>query len=80
LGHVQRGGSPVAADRVLATQFGYRAIELLMGGKSGRLVVKQDGRLSDIDIRDVAGRQRLVQPGHELVEACRAIKTNFGDR
>jgi 6-phosphofructokinase 1 len=80
LGHVQRGGSPVATDRVLATQFGYRAIELLQAGKSGRLVVKQNGHLSDIDIRDVAGRQRLVELDHELVEACRAIKTSFGDR
>jgi len=80
LGHVQRGGSPVATDRVLSTQFGYHAIELLMAGETGRMVVRRGAVLSDIDIRDVAGKQRLVPADHELINACRAVKTSFGDR
>ncbi|MEM7227305.1 MAG: 6-phosphofructokinase, partial [Planctomycetota bacterium] len=79
LGHVQRGGSPIGMDRVLSTQFGYRAIELLASGENGRMVVMRNGELSHIGIQDVANKQRLVPVDHEVVEACRAVKTSFGD-
>ncbi|MDG2055321.1 MAG: ATP-dependent 6-phosphofructokinase [Phycisphaerales bacterium] len=79
LGHVQRGGPPVAADRVLATQFGWASIELLMAGGHGRIIVVQDGKLSDIDIRSVANKQRLVPLDDPLVQAARSVKTSFGD-
>ncbi|WP_088013438.1 6-phosphofructokinase [Gottfriedia acidiceleris] len=50
LGHVQRGGSPSAADRVLASRLGARAVELLMEGKGGRCVGIQNNKLVDHDI------------------------------
>ncbi len=50
LGHVQRGGTPVADDRVLATSFGYAAVEQLMSGAVGRLVVLRKGAIADVDI------------------------------
>lgn len=79
LGHVQRGGPPVAADRVLATRFGHTALSLLMEGKRNRMVVSRDGNITDIDILETAGRQRLVPPDHELIEVARAVRTCFGD-
>ena len=79
LGHIQRGGPPVAADRVLATRFGHAAIELLTAGARDRMVVMRNGAITDIDIREVAGRQRLVPPDHELVRMARAVRTCFGD-
>lgn len=77
LGHVQRGGTPVAADRVLSTMLGNHAMKLLREGKFGRLVAVQGGRLTDIDLDQPAGRQRLVPPDDPLIEAARAVGTTF---
>jgi len=79
LGHIQRGGSPTPADRVLATQFGHHALEILMKGAQGQLVVQQNGRLSEVPIQSVAGKQRLVTPDDPLVLTARAVGTCFGD-
>lgn len=79
LGHIQRGGTPCAADRVLATRFGHAAAELLATGRFNRLVVVQDGRLTSVPIEEVADRQRLVPPDHELIRAARSVGTCFGD-
>jgi len=79
LGHTQRGGTPTAADRVLSTQFGHHAMELLKQGKRNRLVVMQAFELKDIDITTAANRQRLVPVDHPLVKAARAVYTSFGD-
>ena len=79
LGHVQRGGTPCAADRVLATQFGDHAMQLLRKGARNRLVVLQGRHLTDVDITEAAGRQRLVPADHPLIEAARSVYTSFGD-
>jgi len=79
LGHIQRGGTPVPADRILATRFGHAALELLMSGGRGRIVVMQNGTLSDIDIARAANQQRLVPPDEPLIAAARAVKTCMGD-
>ena len=80
LGYIQRSGTPTAADRVLATQFGYQAMELLMTGAKGRMVVVRDGQLGDIELKRVVDRQRLVSPQDPLIDAARAVRTCFGDR
>jgi len=79
LGHVQRGGSPIAADRVLATQFGHGAVELLKAGQLNRMIAMQEGRLTSIDITEPAGKQRLVPPDQPLIAAARGVYTSFGD-
>ena len=79
LGHVQRGGTPSAFDRTLATSFGHYALELLMKGKTNRLVVRQKGELADVPLALVANRIRTVDPQNQLVQAARAIGTSFGD-
>ncbi len=87
LGHVQRGGTPVAADRILGTRFGHHAMTLLKGGARSRMVAMQgiaDSGLTDIDITIPAGKQRLVRMGgegsaeHPLLAAARAVGTTFG--
>ena len=50
LGHVQRGGSPTAADRILGSQMGYRAVQLLKEGVGNRVVATQKGDILDFDI------------------------------
>jgi ATP-dependent phosphofructokinase / diphosphate-dependent phosphofructokinase len=79
LGHVQRGGTPLPDDRVLATRFGHAAVELLMRGGVGRLVVLRQGEISDVDLASVAGKQRLVPPDHPLLHAARDLGACFGD-
>ncbi|MEE3001367.1 MAG: ATP-dependent 6-phosphofructokinase [Planctomycetota bacterium] len=80
LGHVQRGGAPVAADRVLATRFGVAAMKLLLSGQHDRMITWADGTIGDIGILEAAGKQRLVSLDHPLIEAARAVRTCMGDR
>jgi phosphofructokinase-like protein len=80
LGHVIRGGTPIAADRILATHFGFHAMSTLMEGKSGRLVVREGNVFSDIDLLASAGKQRLVPADHPVIAAAHAVGTCFGDR
>lgn len=79
LGHVQRGGTPCAADRVLATRFGHAAAELLARGEFDRMVVVQHGEMTSVPITDVADKQRLVPVDDHLVRVARAVGTCFGD-
>jgi len=80
LGHVQRGGTPTAHDRVLSTLFGHRALEMLMAGEMNRMVTMENGRLSSIAISKVADQQRLVPLNHPLVRACQATGSSFGEK
>ena len=61
LGHIQRGGSPNGRDRVNATKMGYLAVELLLSGKTNRVVVTNDGRFIDVDIDDGLKMRRSIQ-------------------
>lgn len=78
LGHVQRGGTPSPWDRVLATKFGYLAVELLVKGERNLLVVWKNGQLSSIPLSRVAGKIKQVPKNHPLIKAGLAVGTSFG--
>ena len=61
LGHIQRGGTPSARDRVNATKMGYLAVELLREGKTNRVVCIHQGRFIDLDINEGLSLQRKIQ-------------------
>ena len=61
LGHIQRGGVPTGRDRVNATKMGYTAVELLLSGKSNRIVCTQDGGITDVDIDEGLAMKKGVQ-------------------
>ncbi|WP_050616030.1 6-phosphofructokinase [Bacillus testis] len=63
LGHVQRGGSPTAVDRVLASRLGAKAVELLLEGKGGRAVGIEKNELVDYDIIEALGRPHKIDMG-----------------
>ena len=63
LGHVQRGGSPSAFDRILASRMGVRAVELLLDGKSARVVGIRDNQIIDMDITDALKMTRPFDKG-----------------
>ncbi|MCB9845370.1 MAG: 6-phosphofructokinase [Phycisphaeraceae bacterium] len=79
LGHVQRGGTPTAADRVLSTLFGDAAMRLILEEKFNRLVAWRGGSLTDAPMLESAGRQRVVPHDHAMIQAARCIYTCFGD-
>ncbi|MBN2448563.1 MAG: 6-phosphofructokinase [Phycisphaerae bacterium] len=79
LGHIQRGGTPVAFDRVLAMRFGYKALELLVQGKLNQLVVLQHDDIRSVPISDVADQQRIVSCDHPLLAVARSVGTCMGD-
>ena len=78
LGHVQRGGTPTAFDRVLATRYGVHAAELVAAGSFGRMVALQGERVTSVALADVAGRVRQVPPDHELLRAARGTGVLLG--
>lgn len=79
LGHVQRGGTPTAFDRVLCTRYGVAAAECLLEGVSGCMVSLRQNRIIRLPIIEVAGHSRQVEADDELVHAGRAIGICFGD-
>jgi 6-phosphofructokinase 1 len=80
LGHVQRGGTPTAFDRVLCTRYGVAAAECLFEGVSGCMVALRQNQIIRLPIADIAGLSHQVEPDDELVYAGRAIGICFGDR
>ena len=58
LGHVQRGGSPTAFDRILASRMGVRAVELLLDGQSARVVGIKDDEIIDMDIHEALSKKK----------------------
>ena len=79
LGHIQRGGTPTPHDRVLATQFGYHAFQLLTAGRFNELVIMKDNKLNSVPIVDVAEKIRTVPLDHPLIAAARGVGSSFGD-
>ncbi len=78
LGHVQRGGTPTAFDRTLATSFGYEAVCLLTSGRAGRMVALRGGKISSVTLASVAGKQRTIPADNALMAAAKAVGTSFG--
>jgi 6-phosphofructokinase 1 len=71
LGHVQRGGTPTAYDRLLGTRFGVAAVEALLDGQAGKLVGWTDGRISLTPLAEVVGVPKILDP--ELLKMARVL-------
>jgi len=63
LGHLQRGGSPTAFDRVLATRYGIAAIDLVHNGQFGMMVALQGNQIVSVPLKDVIGKRKTVDLG-----------------
>ncbi|MCQ5130180.1 6-phosphofructokinase [Butyricicoccus faecihominis] len=73
LGHIQRGGSPTARDRVMATRMGYEAVMALEAGKTNRVIVFDDNRVTDLDIEEGLARQKDLEQDLFLAQQTVAI-------
>ena len=79
LGHLQRGGSPVAFDRILASEFGVRAMELVIEGKFGQMVAYQHPDIVAVPLEEAVKAQNLVDPNGQLVHAAKGLGIEFGN-
>lgn len=78
LGYIQRGGSPTAFDRTLATRMGGHATELIAQGKFGRMVSLQGDDIVSVPLADVAGKLKLVTPDNDLIVQGHRMGVCFG--
>ena len=79
LGHLQRGGTPSAADRLLATRLGTACASLIEQGVFGVMVASRGDGAEPVPLERVIGRKKLVPPDHVWVEAARDIGVCMGD-
>jgi 6-phosphofructokinase 1 len=79
LGHLQRGGTPTAYDRVLATRFGARAVTLAKRGDFGKMVASHPPDIVPVSLSEVVGRTKTVPMTHDIIATGRAIGMSFGD-
>jgi len=79
LGHLQRGGTPTAADRLLCTRLGTACVDALLGEHYGVMMAVRGMDIVAVPIEDVAGRKKLVPSDHQWVESAKAVGTCFGD-
>jgi 6-phosphofructokinase 1 len=79
LGHLQRGGAPTSFDRVLATRFGGKAVELIRQGQFGTMVAFDPPDIVARRLEDVVGKTKTVPMDIDLLLTARALGVTFGD-
>ena len=79
LGHLQRGGTPTSFDRMLATRFGARAVELLLQGTYDHMVAFHPPDIVAVPLEKVVGRTRTVPHDFDVLRTARAIGISLGD-
>ncbi|MBF0500799.1 MAG: 6-phosphofructokinase [Candidatus Riflebacteria bacterium] len=79
LGHVVRGGSPSATDRLLCTRLGAKAAELLAQGIYNVMVAVKGDECVPVDIEQIAGRRKSVPVDHSWIQTARLVGTCLGD-
>jgi 6-phosphofructokinase 1 len=80
LGYVQRGGTPSATDRILATRYGTATLDLILKRDFGKMVAMIDDHITTIDLEKVEGKLKLVPPDYKLIKSARSLGTCFGEK
>jgi len=79
LGHVQRGGTPIAFDRLLASAMGVKAFEMIENGEFGRMVTYKNNCMASCPLTDAITHYNYLQKDHYLIRTARALDISFGD-
>jgi len=79
LGHLQRGGAPTSFDRVLATRFGAKAVELIRKGQFGVMVASAPPDIVARPLDEIVGKTKTVPLDSDLLAAAKALGVTFGD-
>ena len=78
-GHMQRGGEPCPYDRVLATQLGAAAAQLIKKGEYGFMVALNNNQITKVPLEDVAGKLKTVDPDSDIIQEVKSVGISFGD-
>ena len=78
-GHTQRGGSPCAYDRVLATRLGAVAAQLILKKEFGYMVGIRNGEIGKVPLQEVAGKLKTVDPNAAIIKEAKMTGISFGD-
>lgn len=79
LGYLQRGGTPSAGDRLLATRLGTACADLINKGDFGVMVAARGDGIEPVQLKDVVGKRKTVPLDHYWIESARSVSTSFGD-
>jgi phosphofructokinase-like protein len=79
LGHVQRGGSPIAFDRVLALLFGVHAFEMVLKKQFGKMVTFKNNQVESVTLESATKEPSFVNPNSNIVKAAKGLGISFGD-
>jgi 6-phosphofructokinase 1 len=79
LGHLQRGGTPSAFDRVLATLFGVKAFEMVLAGQFGQMVAYKHNNIVAVPIEEAVANYKVVDVDSYVIQAARGVGVSFGD-
>ncbi len=78
LGHIQRGGTPIAFDRILATAFGVKAFELVLEENFGTMVNYHNNIVSYTSLKEAVKKYNFVDAKHYLIKTAKAVGISFG--
>ena len=79
LGHLQRGGTPTAYDRLLATRLGTACVNLIHEGKFGNMVAVKGEGTAAVEVEKVAGKRKVVPLDHPWIKSAQAVNTSLGN-
>ncbi len=79
LGHTQRGGTPLAFDRILATAMGFKAFQLVNEGAFGQMVCYKNNEMASVPLIDAIKDYNVIDKNHYLIQTARATGMSFGD-
>ena len=79
MGHLQRGGSPTPFDRVLATQLGTKAVDMILNKEFGHMAAVRECSFTAVSLEEAAKGHRTVPLNHPLINSGRSLGTSFGD-
>ena len=79
LGHTQRGGTPIAFDRILATSMGVKAFEMVEANEFGRMVSFKNNRMESVPIKEAISEYNVVNKDHYLLNTARQLGISFGE-
>ncbi|MEZ4959625.1 MAG: ATP-dependent 6-phosphofructokinase [Saprospiraceae bacterium] len=79
LGHVQRGGTPIAFDRILATAMGIKAFEMIENGEFGRMVTYKNNQIESVELSEAVKSYKVLSKDDYLIKTARSLGISFGD-
>jgi 6-phosphofructokinase 1 len=78
LGHLQRGGVPIAYDRVLASQFGVKAFEMVLNQEYGHMVAYRHPNVISVPLKDAVAKMNFVNLDCDLVKTAQGLGISLG--